>query len=342
MTLWLVRAGKYGELEGTFVTEGRVSIGFNFEENLTVFETREELLAKLEELYPGNSTQRLANTAGQLWALGRSMQVGDRVIVPLKSRRVFVVGEVTSPYLFVSQVSDGHHHTREVRWIAQDIPRTAFDQDLLNSLGAIMTICKISRNDAERRIKDLVDNWDQTRSGVALPPQAETEEDAEDLSVDLEAVAADEIERLLIEKFPRGDMEQLVKALLEAQGYTVYHSPTGPDGGVDLLAAPGPLGFGSPRLCVQVKGGNSQIGAPVLRDLGGTMQNVQAEQGLLVSWGGFSAEVERQRGAQFFKIRLWDRGELIRELLENYENLNSTMKAELPLKQIWTVVRESG
>ena len=179
------------------------------------------------------------------------------------------------------------------------------------------------------------------RSGVALPLEADTDEGTEDLSVDLEAVAADEIERLLIEKFPRGAMEQLVKALLEAQGYTVYHSPTGPDGGVDLLAAPGPLGFGSPRLCVQVKGGNSPIGSPVLRDLGGTMQNVQAEQGLLVSWGGFSSEVERQRGQQFFQIRLWDRADLIQELLDNYEALDSTMKAEIPLKQIWTVVRES-
>ena len=154
-------------------------------------------------------------------------------------------------------------------------------------------------------------------------------------------MASDDIERLLIERFPRGAMEQLVKALLEAQGYTVYHSPTGPDGGVDLLAAPGPLGFGSPRLCVQVKGGNTPIGAPVLRDLGGTMNNVQAEQGLLVSWGGFSSEVERQRAAQFFNIRLWDRADLIQELLDNYEALDNTIKAELPLKQIWTVVRES-
>ena len=339
MTLWLVRAGKYGELEGTFVTESRVSIGFNFGENLSLIETREELLKRLEELYPFDSTRQLANTAGQLWALGWTMQVGDRVIVPLKSRRAFVVGEVTGAYEFTAEAPEGHHHTRQVRWIAQDIPRTAFDQDLLNSLGAIMTICKISRNDAERRVKELVDNWGQTLSGVTLPREATTDE-AEDLSVDLEAVAADEIERLLIEKFPRGAMEQLVKALLEAEGYTVYHSPTGPDGGVDLLAAPGPLGFGSPRICVQVKGGNSPIGAPVLRDLGGTMHNVQAEQGLLVSWGGFSSEVERQRGAQFFNIRLWDRADLVKELLDNYEALDSTIRAELPLKQIWTVVHE--
>lgn len=339
MALWLVRTGKYGELESTFLTEDRVSIGFDFEENLSLLKSREALVERLEEHHPFDSTQRRANTAGQLWAFGRSMQPGDRVIVPLKTKRAFAVGEVAGGYMFILDSPDGHAHSRDVKWIAQDIPRTAFDQDLLYSLGAIMTICQIRRNDAERRIKELVDSWG---SPTPVPPPREVEdEEAEDLSLDLEAAASDEIERLLIEKFPRGAMEQLVKALLEAQGYTVYHSPTGPDGGVDLLAAPGPLGFGSPRLCVQVKAGNAPIGAPVLRDLGGTMHNVQAEQGLLVSWGGFSSEVERQRGQQFFNIRLWDRADLIQELLDNYEALDSTLKAEIPLKQIWAVVRES-
>ena len=29
------------------------------------------------------------------------------------------------------------------------MPRTAFEQDLLHSFGAFMTVCNISRNDAE-------------------------------------------------------------------------------------------------------------------------------------------------------------------------------------------------
>ncbi|MCC5845350.1 MAG: restriction endonuclease [Verrucomicrobia bacterium] len=39
----------------------------------------------------------------------------------------------------------------------------------------------------------------------------------------------------------------------QAKGYTVYNSDKGRDGGIDLLAAPGNLGFGEPRICVQVK-----------------------------------------------------------------------------------------
>ena len=136
-------------------------------------------------------------------------------------------------------------------------------------------------------------------------------------------------------------MERLVKALLEAKGYTVHHSEKGKDKGVDLLAAPGPLGFGTPRICVQVKSGEGKTDRPTLDQLIGTMQNFQAEQGLLVSWGGFTKEVKSAEAGQFFKVRLWGKQALIDELLDNYEKLDSDIKLELPLKQIWTVVRGS-
>ena len=134
-------------------------------------------------------------------------------------------------------------------------------------------------------------------------------------------------------------MERLVRALLEAQGYTVHHTRKGRDGGVDLLAAPGPLGFGSPRLCVQVKSGDTKADRKVLDQLLGTMQNVQAEQGLLVSWGDFTQEVESERVRQFFRVRLWGKQALIDELLDNYDKLDSDIKLELPLKRIWAVVQ---
>lgn len=43
-------------------------------------------------------------------------------------------------------------------------------------------------------------------------------------------------------------MAQLVDAVLIAQGYTTYRSPEGPDKGIDILDALGPLGFGKPRM----------------------------------------------------------------------------------------------
>lgn len=67
------------------------------------------------------------------------------------------------------------------------------------------------------------------------------------------------------------------------------------------------------------------------------MQNVHADQGLLVSWGGFKSSVDKEIPVQFFRVRLWDQNAIVAELLANYERLDEDLRAELPLKRIWTI-----
>ena len=57
------------------------------------------------------------------------------------------------------------------------------------------------------------------------------------------------------------------------------------------------------------------------------MNNVNAEYGLLVSWSGFKDSVAREEAKQFFRIRLWDSNDVIRELFENYESLSPAIKS---------------
>jgi restriction system protein len=102
----------------------------------------------------------------------------------------------------------------------------------------------------------------------------------------------------------------------------------------------GELGFGSPRLCVQVKSQQSPVDVTVLRGLQGSMQSFGAEQGLLVCWGGFKRTVLSEARASFFKVRLWDAGELVDALLRNYAKLPKDIQAELPLKPVWALVLE--
>jgi restriction system protein len=73
------------------------------------------------------------------------------------------------------------------------------------------------------------------------------------------------------------------------------------------------------------------------------MQNVQADQGLLVSWGGFKTTVDKEKATQFFRVRLWDQQALIEQILANYDRLDEDIRADLPLKRIWTVAEtDSG
>ena len=56
--------------------------------------------------------------------------------------------------------------------------------------------------------------------------------------------------------------------------------------------------------------------------------------------GGFNSKIPAEERTQFFSIRLWDAGDLIQALLENYEKLSPDIQAELPLKQVWVLVAD--
>ena len=66
------------------------------------------------------------------------------------------------------------------------------------------------------------------------------------------------------------------------------------------------------------------------------MQNVQAEQGLFVSWGGFKGSIDKEIPSNFFRVRLWNQDDLIDELLKHYDKIDDDIKTELPLKRIWS------
>jgi restriction system protein len=48
-------------------------------------------------------------------------------------------------------------------------------------------------------------------------------------------------------------------------------------------------------------------------------------------------ELKRQL---FFQIRMWDADDVIDALLTNYEGLPDEIKADIPLRRIWTLVAE--
>lgn len=343
MALWMVRAGKYGEHETRFFEDNRIYLTWdNLTTDLSGIASYDGIKAVLQKTYDGEPPRRIGNWAGQVWAFVLAMKPGDLIAVPRKSKGTIAIGEVKGGYTYDSKSTTIYRHYRDVKWLNTDVARSAFDQDLLYSFGAIMTICQIERNDAEKRVRAMAKaGWKSAPVrveviGTRKVPSAEADV-AERGSFDIEQDARDAIARLIIQKFKGHGMARLVEAILQAQGFTTHRSPEGPDKGIDILAAGGSFGFDRPRICVQVKSGDTPADRPEFTQLIGAMQSVQADQGLFVSWAGFKPTVMKEVPTHFFKVRLWNDSDLIEQLLENYEKLDPDVRAELSLKRIWTI-----
>ncbi|MBO3842695.1 MAG: restriction endonuclease, partial [Candidatus Brockarchaeota archaeon] len=255
-------------------------------------------------------------------------------VVPLKSQSAIAIGQIVGGYEY-RQLPERTTHVRPVKWL-KTLPRSAFPQDILYSLGARMTVCKIERNNAEERVRKLLAG-EKLEEMPAQPLGEALEETVEEL--DVEQIAKDQIVKYIEARFKGHGLARLVDAILRAEGYATIVSPPGPDGGIDILAA-APLGQERPSICVQVKSTSSPVDVKVLRELQGVMSKVGAKQGLLVSWGGFTRNASQEARGVFFNIRLWDQGRLMEEILKHYEQFDDELKAELPLKRIWTLVVE--
>lgn len=334
MTLFLARAGKFGENENYFLENNVVCMMWSelSEANLSHAKSQEKLKETLFENYQDESKNTIYNWSSQIWAFLGKMQIGDLVVMPLKNKGKIAIGKIESDYVFDMKKSP-YSHLRKIKWLKKDILRTDFDQDLLYSFGAFMTFCEISRNDAEKRVKNLIES-NFVKKDVKNEILGENLNEIEE-KIDLEQNSKDQIAKLILRKFKGKRLENLVENILRAKGYFTYQSPNGADRGVDVLAAKGDLGFESPKICVQVKSGGV-VGREVIDRLNGTMNKVGADFGLLVSWEGFKSMVDKEeRQSEFFKIRLWEQKDLIEEFLKNYDRLDNEIKAEIPLKKIW-------
>ena len=135
-------------------------------------------------------------------------------------------------------------------------------------------------------------------SATPIPTDEEEEQQIDNAPIDFGQYADDAIEKFIIQKYKGHGLARLIDAILRASGFTTHVSPPESDKGVDILAAPDPMGFGNPRICVQVKSQDSAVDRQTLDQLVGAMQNHGADQGLLVSWGGFKSATDRERAGQ--------------------------------------------
>jgi restriction system protein len=332
-TVWTAKGGRQGEREQRCLEHGVIGGGWEKLSSLAEIKSKGELAALYAHTYPEAGVKAQTNYVAQLWSLLRRMEEGQLVVLPLKTTGTIAVGRITGPYEYRDDLGDDLLHTRRVTWIATDVDRDAFDQDLLYSFGAFLTFGRVNRERAEERVLAAIE-------GKKLPARASdsVEGDSDVVEApDIEDMAREQVRQHISQRFAGHELARLVAVILEALGYTgVESSPPGRDGGVDILAGSGALGLDAPRIVVQVKTG--QAGIEEYRALRGLVENFRAEQGLLVAWRGFKGTVQQEARQSYFATRLWDAEDLMDELFSVYERLPDDLRSELPLKRVIALV----
>jgi restriction system protein len=149
--------------------DGLVIVGWNELGDMSRAGTKEELRALIARADPEGGKARIANWTGQLWRFRAVIEVGDHVVMPVKSRGTIAIGRVTGPYAYRADGAEGFRQVRPVQWLRTDIPRDAVKQDLLDSMGSLLTVCGLNRADADARIAPLAGRFFRSGTPSAAP-----------------------------------------------------------------------------------------------------------------------------------------------------------------------------
>jgi restriction system protein len=164
---WMIRGGRDGEREDAALREGLAILGWDELDDIGGCSSKEELRALIAATYPGSGTARIANWTGQLWRFLNEIDVGDYVVMPRKNRPSLVAfGRVTGVYRYRGDARRGFRLTRPVAWLRTDVPRSAIKRDLLDSMGSLLTVCRLSRFDAAKRVAGLAEHGTDPGPGI--------------------------------------------------------------------------------------------------------------------------------------------------------------------------------
>jgi len=334
MPVWTVKGGRHGEREERLLNEGLIGGGWEELPSLSQIDDKESLQELYEQAYPEATNKTVSNYVGQLWSLITRMQDGELVVLPVKTTGTIAVGRVSGGYQYRTDLGEDLRHVRPVEWIQTDIPRDAFDQDLLYSFGAFLTFARVNREGAEKRIEAVLTGSHPVELGIG------ESEDAEAVSPpDIEVLAREQIRQFISRTYSGHEFAALIGEILAARGFVVSVSPPGADQGVDIVAGSAPMGLGRPRLLAQVKKG--QAGIDELRSLRGLVTAQDADYGLLVAWGGFKGTARREARGDQFVMRLWDSDDVLTSLLEAYDDMEDETRTRLPLQRFLALVPEA-
>lgn len=154
---WILRAGRNGEQETEALERHQGFPGMEFGPETNSSMKLEDIKSSMRIENPDYASSQIDSFANQLFRFKNQMQIGDLVVMPSKLHKGQIYyGRVTGDYVYDPAAPKDLRHSRPIEWSNSLIYRSEVGPDLRNSLGSLLTICKVSRNNALSRMESII------------------------------------------------------------------------------------------------------------------------------------------------------------------------------------------
>jgi restriction system protein len=232
------------------------------------------------------------------------------------------VGRILSGYRYAPDISKEYPQQRAVKWLGSFSP-TRVSQGALYELGSALTLFQL-RNYGEEFLSAL--------EGKDILSEDTDDETVAFVAEDIEQQTAVFVLKELSRSLKGHGLEAFIANLLRTMGYRTIESKHGPDEGIDIIAHRDELKLEPPIIKVQVKSGDSSVSRPEVQALFGTLGS--GEYGLFVTLADY-AKPAMDFAKSKSGLRLLDGGDLVKLILEHYDDLEPRYKALIPLKRVF-------
>lgn len=309
------------EEESLFRDKSVIAVGWSAMGDMSRLpKNRDAFKQAYAKVWADDSKQTIATQAGQVYRFVCEAAVGDYVVFPSKADRMINIGRIESDY-FHSSNSGRFVQQRKVKWLRQNLPRTAFSQGALYEVGSALTFFQI-KNYADEYLAAL----DKSFRKDVLQDDDTVAQTAEEI----ESQTRDYVLKELKKQFKGYDFEPVVEDLLRAMGYKrTKVSRHGGDHGKDIVVYKDEL---PPRIVVQVKSQDSDITEDLVQKLKGSMD--EGDYGVFVALSHF-----KNNALSFLqktpRIRGIDSDEFVGLFLKYYDGLSESIRGKIPLRRVF-------
>jgi restriction system protein len=345
--MWMVR-GEKGRLYDEFLTRAMVAIGWReFSGDARPGMSKRELTALYLRNSPSISRGTAISGAAQVWRFINEMQIGDSATTYSPANRTYLVGTISGGAAVNPEgLQEDLALVRAINWETREVERDSLSVAAKNSLGSTLTVFVVpsfaadelvtmARSSPQPEKKVLETAHPQSTFETAVDSTHDEEEEFLETPNALESaedLARERVKDAVI-RLNWEEMQELVAGILRAMGYRTQVSAVGSDRGRDIIASPDGFGFENPRIVVEVKHRNGQMGSGEVRKfLGGRHKD---DRGLFVSTGGFTREARYEADRAAVPLMLWTLDDIVRTLYEYYETTDTKTKRLVPLKRVY-------